>query len=86
MWFVFYLSGAESNPSIQYFWYKIDKFQHLYYFYTEIKKCSQRIMDKKSESSDLMNVVFKDDFVKFGVIGNFTDEDLLLLPKGIVCS
>lgn len=74
--------GAESNPSIQYFWYKVDKFQHLYYFYTEIKKCSQRIMDRKSKSNDLMNVVFKDDFVKFGVIGNFTDEDLLLLPKG----
>lgn len=43
-------------------------------------------MDKKSESNDLMNVEFKDDFVKFGVIGNFTDEDLLLLPEGIVGS
>lgn len=74
--------GAESNPSIQYFCYKIDKFQHFYYFYSEIKKFSQGIMDKKSESNDLMNVVFKDDFVKFGVIGNFTDEDLLLLPEG----
>lgn len=43
-------------------------------------------MDKESKSNDLINVVFEDVFVKCGVIGKFTDEDLLLLPKGIVGS
>lgn len=84
--FAFYLSGAESKPSIQYFSYKIDKFQHFLYLYNQIKDLLQRIMDKESISNDLINVVLEDNFVKCGVIGKFTDEDLLLLPKGIVGS
>lgn len=85
--FAFYLSGAESKPSIQYFSYKMDKFQHFHYLYNQSKDLLRRIMDKsKSKSNDLINVVFEDVFVKCGVIGKYTDEDLLLLPKGIVGS
>lgn len=83
-WFTFYLSGAESKPCIQYFCYKIDKFQHFYYFYKQVKEFLRRIRNKESENNDLIDVVFKHDFVKCGVIGEFTDEDLLLLSKGIV--
>eukprot|EP00105_Crassostrea_gigas_P042907 XP_019927055.1 PREDICTED: uncharacterized protein LOC105338436 [Crassostrea gigas] len=75
--------GAESKPCIQYFCYKIDKFQHFYYFYKQVKEFLRRIRNKESENNDLIDVVFKHDFVKCGVIGEFTDEDLLLLPKGI---
>lgn len=75
--------GAESKPCIQYFCYKIDKFQHFYYFYKQVKEFLGRLRNKESENNDLIDVVFKDDFVKCGVIGEFTDEDLLLLPKGI---
>lgn len=82
--FTFYLSGAESKPCIQYFCYKIDKFQHFYYFYKQVKEFLRRIRNKESENNDLIDVVFKHDFVKCGVIGEFTDEDLLLLSKGIV--
>lgn len=32
----------------------------------------------------MIDVVFKDDFVKCGVIGEFIDEDFLLFFKGIV--
>lgn len=74
--------GAESKPSIQYFSYKMDKFQHFHYLYNQNKDLLRKIMDKESTSNDLINVVFEDVFVKCGVIGKFTDEDLLLLPKG----
>lgn len=74
--------GAESKPCIQYFCYKIDKFQHFYYFYKQVKEFLGRLRNKESENNDLIDVVFRD-FVKCGVIGEFTDEDLLLLPKGI---
>lgn len=73
--------GADSKPCIQYFCYKIDKFQHFYYFYKQVKEFLLRIRNKESENNDLIDVVFKHDFVKCGVIGEFTDEDLLLLPK-----
>lgn len=80
--FTFYLSGAESKPRIQYFCYKIDKFEHFYYFCKQVKEFLRR--NKESENNDLIDDKFKGDFVKCGVIGEFTDEDLLLLPKGIV--
>lgn len=73
--------GAESKPCIQYVCYKIDKFQHFYYFYKQVKEFLRRIRNKESENNDLIDVVFKHDFVKCGVIGEFTDEDFLLLSK-----
>lgn len=87
----FYLLEAVSMPSIQYFHCEIKKLQHLLYYHNEIKKCEQRIMEKmKIKNFDLTNVVnnvvTKDGFVKIGVIEKFTDEDLLLFPRGNVCS
>lgn len=87
----FYLLEAVSMPSIQYFHCEIKKLQHLLYYHNEIKKCEQRIMEKmKIKNFDFTNVVnnvvTKDGFVKIGVIGKFTDEDLLLFPRGNVCS
>lgn len=84
MCFTLYLSGAEPKLCIEYLCYKIDKFQHFYYFYKQVKEFLRRIRNKESENNDLIDEVFKHDFVKCGVIGEFTDEDLLLLPKGIV--
>lgn len=81
---IFYLtlSGVDSKPSIQYFVCEISKFQHLHYFHKQIKECKQRILEKDNKSNDLTNKVTKDGFVIIGVIGAFTDEDLLLFPKG----
>lgn len=84
MCFTLYLSGAEPKPCIEYFCYKIDKFQHFYYFYKQVKEFFRRLRNKESENNDLIDGVFNNDFVKCVVIGEFTDEDLLLLPKGIV--
>lgn len=83
---VFYLtlSGADSNPSIQYFLCKIRKFQYLYYFHKRITKFKKRIMEKENNSNDLTNIVTKNGFVIIGVIGECTAEDLLLFPKGNV--
>lgn len=62
-------------------------FEHLFYFHNNIKECEQRIMEKmKILSHDfttvVTNIVTNDGFVKIGVIGKITDEDLLLFPKG----
>lgn len=86
MCMVFYLtlSGADLNPSIQYFVCNIRKFQHFYYFNKRIKEYKQRLMEKENKINDLTNKVTKDGFVIIGVIGEFTTEDLLLFPKGNV--
>lgn len=87
---VFYLLEAVSMPFIQYFHCETKKLQHLLYYHDNIKKCEQRIMEKMKIKNDFTNVVnnvvTKDGFVKIGVIGKFTDEDLLLFPRGNVCS
>lgn len=74
--------GADSKPSIQYFLCKNRKFQHLHYFNKRITEFKNRIMEKENNSNDLTNIVTKNGFVIIGVIGEFTAEDLLLLPKG----
>lgn len=88
---IFYLtlSGADSNPSIQYFLCNNRKFQLLHYFNKRIRECKKRIMEKENNSNDLTNIVTKKTkkgFVIIGVIGEFTAEDLLLFPKGNVGS
>lgn len=67
------LSGADSKPSIQYFVCKIDK---------QIKESKLRILEKENKSDDLTDKMTKGGFVIFGVIGELTDKDLLLFPKG----
>lgn len=74
--------GADLKPSIQYFAYKIGKFQQFDYFYQQLKKCAQPIMKKENKSNELANILRKDEKVIIGVIGKITDEDLLLFPKG----
>lgn len=86
MLFYLTLSGADSKPSIQYFLCKNRKFQHLHYFNKRITEFKNRIMEKENNSNDLTNIVTKNGFVIIGVIGEFTAEDLLLLPKGNVVS
>lgn len=77
---------AVSMSFIQYFHCETKKLQHLLYYHDNIKKCEQRIVEKMQIKNDFTNVVnnvvTKDGFVKIGVIGKFTDEDLLLFPRG----
>lgn len=74
--------GADLKPSIQYYLCNIRKFEHLHYFQKRITECKKRVMEKDINSNDLTNIVTKNGFVIIGVIGEFTAEDLLLLPKG----
>lgn len=74
--------GADSKPSIQYLVCEINKFQHLNCSNKQIKGSKQRILGKKNISNDLTDKVTKGGFVKFGVIGEFTNQDLKLFPKG----
>lgn len=76
------LSGADSKPSIQYLVCEINKFQHVNCSNKQIKGSKQRILGKKNISNDLTDKVTKGGFVKFGVIGEFTNQDLKLFPKG----
>lgn len=81
---VFYLtlSEADSEPSIQYFVCKIEKFRHLYNFIKQIKEIMQRILEKENKSNDLADKVSEGCLIIFGVIGKITDKDHLLFPKG----
>lgn len=85
MLFYLTLSGADLKPPIQYFVCKIRKFQHLYYFNNSIKEYKHR-MEMRNKSNNLTDKVIEDGLVIIGVIGKFTDEDLLLFPKGNVGS
>lgn len=81
---VFYLtlSEADSEPSIQYFVCKIKKFGHLYNFIEQITKLKERILEKENKSKDKTDEVTTGGVVVFGVIGELSDKDLLLFPKG----
>lgn len=87
MCMVFYLSLsiADSEPSIQYCVCKIKKFRHLYNFIKQIKKLKERVLEEENESDDQTDKVTKGGVVVFGVIGELTDKDLLLFPKGNAC-
>lgn len=73
---------ADSEPSIQYFVCKIEKFRHLYNFIKQIKEIMQRILEKENKSNDLADKVSEGCLIIFGVIGKITDKDHLLFPKG----
>lgn len=70
------LSGGDSKPLRQYLYCKANRFPHFFYVYNQIYEYKQQL-DKK-------NVMPKNVIIKIELVGEFTDDNLQLLPKGKV--
>lgn len=85
--FFFYLtlSEAESKLFRQYFYCKAEEFEHFHFIYNQIWEYKQRL-DNENKRHDLTVVMPKNVVIRIELVGNFTNDDLKLLPKGKVTS
>lgn len=70
------LSGDDLKPLRQYLYCKASRFPHFYFVYNEICEYKQQL--------DTENAMPKNLMIKIELVGEFTDDDLQLLPKGKV--
>lgn len=73
-YFHFTFLVAESKPFRQFLCCEASRFPHFLYVYNQIEKYKQR-WDKE-------NVMPKTVIIKIELVGDFTDDNLQLLPKG----
>lgn len=70
------LTGGDSKPLRQYLYCKASRFPHFVYVYNQICEYQQQF--------DKENVMPKNVIIKIELVGEFTDDNLQLLPKGKV--
>lgn len=70
------LSGGDSKPLRKYLYCKANRFPHFSYVYNQIYEYKQQL--------DKENVMPKNVIIKIELVGEFTDDNLQLLPKGKV--
>lgn len=72
--FYFTISEAESEPFRQYLYCKASRFPHFVYVYNQIWEYQQQLHWE--------NMMPKKVIIKIELIGDFTDGNLQLLPRG----
>lgn len=72
---------AESKLFRQYFYCKAEEFEHFHFIYNQIWEYKQRL-DNENKRHDLTVVMPKNVVIRIELVGNFTNDDLKLLPKG----
>lgn len=72
---------AESKPCRQYLYCKAEEFEHFRFIYDQIWEYKQRL-DNENKKHDLTIVMPKNVVVRIELFGNFTNDDLQLLPRG----
>lgn len=70
------IKGDDLKPLRQYLYCKASRFPHFYFVYNEICEYKQQL--------DTENAMPKNLMIKIELVGEFTDDDLQLLPKGIL--
>lgn len=79
------LSEAESKPCRQYLYCKAEEFEHFRFIYDQIWEYKQGL-DNENKKDDLPFVMPKNVVVRIELVGQFTNDDLQLLPRGNVTS
>lgn len=72
---------AESKPCRQYLYCKAEEFEHFRFIYDQIWEYKQRL-DNENKKDDLPFVMPKNVVVRIELVGQFTNDDLQLLPRG----
>lgn len=72
---------AESKPCRQYLYCKAEEFEHFHFIYDQIWEYKQR-WDNENKKDDLTIVMPKNVVVRIELVGQFTNDDLQLLPRG----
>lgn len=67
-------SGGDLKPLRQYLYCKANRFPHFFYIYNQICEYKQQL--------DKENVMPKNVIIKIELVGEFTDDNLQLIPKG----
>lgn len=70
------IKGDDLKPLRQYLYCKASRFPHFYFVYNEICEYKQQLDTENAMPNNLM--------IKIELVGEFTDDDLQLLPKGIL--
>lgn len=87
MYIVFFLSlsEAESKPCRQYLYYKAEEFKHFHFIYGLICEYKEEL-DNENIKHDLTTVMPKNVVIRIELVGQFTNDNLKLLPRGKVVS
>lgn len=75
--------GAKPKPSVVYFYFEPKHFKRFNDFNNETMDFIHRF-ENKQETKQRTNAVSVDVIVKIGVVGNFSEDNLKLFPKGKV--
>lgn len=78
-----FISETVSSSKIQYLYYKVHTFQHFYYIYKLTRECTLRISGENRCPSSIIETDFepKDDILKIGIVGAFSEENLRFISK-----
>lgn len=80
LYYAFLISGTESKTP-KYFYFEAKYFQAFHYIYKLARDCRSRI-ENVLKNNDTRDEMTKDVFIKIGIIGKFTDDDLKLISAG----
>lgn len=75
----FLISETKSKLPV-YIFYKAKYFQAFHYYCKLVRHCRSRT-EKVLKSKDRGNVITENVFIKIGIMGEFTDDDLKLISK-----
>lgn len=76
----FVILEADPRPSITYLFWHAKHFQHFHYLYNLARDCQNRV-EKLKQSKDLAIRMPEDVFIKIGIVGNFTKDNVKLISK-----